>query len=107
MDTLRKLLKPKVREKHYNNILKDNISNTHKKIKKLNKDLESNEKYLGLNTKWIKFILIKYFEHCLVSKENKKFTNLYVETQIKDVTVDISQKHITNCLNMNYYQKKF
>ena len=87
-----KRLKPKVREKHYNSILKDSISDTHKKIKNLNKDLESNEKCLRENKTWIKFILIKYSVHRLVSKENKKtverhekkFTKLYVEKQIKD-----------------------
>ena len=67
-----KRLKPKVREKHHNTVLKDSVSDTHKKIKNLNKDLESNEKCLRESTTWMKFILIKCSVHRLVSKENKK-----------------------------------
>ena len=61
-----------MREKHYNAILKDSISDTHKRIKNLNKDLESNEKCFRENNTWMKFILIKYSVLHLVSKENKK-----------------------------------
>ena len=99
-----KQLKPKVREKHYNTILKDSISDTHKKIKNLNKNLESNEKCLREYTTWMKFILIKYSVLRLVSKENKKtverhdkkFTKLYVEKEIKDGIVENPHKLITN-----------
>ena len=99
-----KRLKPKVREKHYNTILKDSISDTHKKIKNLNKDLESNGKCLCENTTCMKFVLIKFSVLRLVSKENKKtverhekkFTKLYVEKQIKDGIVENSHKLITN-----------
>ena len=88
-----KRLKPKVREKHYNTILKDSISDTHKKIKNLNKDLESNGKCLCENTTCMKFVLIKFSVLRLVSKENKKtverhekkFTKLYVENKLKMV----------------------
>ena len=99
-----KRLKPKVREKHYSTILKDRISDKHKKIKYLNKDLEGNAKYLHESNTWMKFILIKYSVHRLLSKENKKtverheekFTKLYVEKQIKDGIVENPHKLITN-----------
>ena len=108
-----KQLKPKMREKHYNTILKYGISNKHKKIKNLNKDLESNQKCLHENTTWMKFILIKYSVHCLVFKENKKtveknekkFTNM-LRNKLKMVL----WKNPTNLLQifpgMNYHQKK-
>ena len=38
-----------MREKHYNTTLKDSTSDTHKKIKNLNKDLETIEKCLREN----------------------------------------------------------
>ena len=87
-------------------ILKDSISDTQKKIKNLNKDLESNEKCLRESASWMKFILIKYSVHRLVSKENKKtknverhkkkFTKLYVEKQIKYGIVETPHELITN-----------
>ena len=93
-----------MREKHYYNIFKDSISDTNKKIKNLNKDLERNEKCLRESTTWMKFILIKYSVHRLVSKENrktaerydKKLTKLYVEKQIKDGIAEKPHKLITN-----------
>ena len=61
-------------------ILKQGISDTHKKITNFNKDLENNEKHLRENIRWMKFILIKHSVHrLLVKQENcwKRWEKVY------------------------------